>query len=198
MTFGASLALLGGMLTQPGIAAADPIYLVDSWTYPGNLHDPGTTSIGQSVTIPADGENYNTVGGRFANYSGGGKGMTLTLKADGPAGEVLVSEAILGLKDNVWVAVTSPRRSHPAPTTSRPACPTARWPGGRRARTSTPGRGAAQRQPRPGDRTISIEAVVPLGEGELRFEGAPPVLSPSGTTPPTCTQRRRPASARAS
>jgi len=81
--------------------------MVDGWDHPADSHGTGTASLGQSLTIPAGTPPVDTVGGRFANYSGEGDGFTMTLREDGPSGAIVAAKTVTDLGDNVWLGITS-------------------------------------------------------------------------------------------
>lgn len=84
-------------------ARAAEIVVVDTWDHPADLHDPATTSLGQTFDVPAGAAAVDTVGGAFATYGGTTSGVTLTLRASGPAGAVVGTEVFTNLRDNAWV-----------------------------------------------------------------------------------------------
>lgn len=94
-------ALVGSVPAQ-----AAEIVVVDTWDHPADLHDLATDSLGQTFDVPAGAEPVDTVGGAFATYGGTTSGVTLTLRAAGPAGAVVGTEVFENLRDNAWVELT--------------------------------------------------------------------------------------------
>ncbi|SEE27788.1 glycerophosphodiester phosphodiesterase [Jiangella alba] len=87
-------------------AQAAEIVVVDTWDYPADLHDPATTSLGQTFDVPAGAAPVDTVGGVFATYGSTTSGVTLTLRAAGPGGAIVGTEVFVNLTDNAWVELT--------------------------------------------------------------------------------------------
>ena len=90
--------ILAVTLPSPTASAVD-ILRLSAQDYPAQLLEGQT--LGQSFIVDSD---YVTiVGGKFATYYTSDSGFTLTLKAGGVDGAVVMSTVIDGARDNAWV-----------------------------------------------------------------------------------------------
>ena len=125
--------------------------------YPARL-EPGST-LGQSFTV--DGE-FTAVSGRFPTWQTTGSGLTLTLRREGPGGEVLVRKRFPDVVDNSWLSL-EPEEPLPAGSyyleASEPEGTIGWW--SHDQDVYPDGQAFAGGEPVDGDRTLRVDVPVP-------------------------------------